>query len=103
MAGEKWVYTFAAAQALQDDGQIFSCDLTHNGKDRKIYRIGAEVFCVERIWPPVTFADKLGRLVGLDGGPQRRHRGHRPAVADRQRTPRRHPVRPRAAGRPGSG
>lgn len=37
-----------------------------DGKDRKIYRIGAEVFCVERIWPPVTFADKLGRLVGLD-------------------------------------
>ena len=31
------VYTFAAAQALNDDGQIFSCDLTHNGKDRKIY------------------------------------------------------------------
>ena len=31
------VYQFAAAQAMNDDGQIFSCDLTHNGKERKIF------------------------------------------------------------------
>ena len=36
-----------------------------DGKDRKIYRIGSEVFCVERIWPPVTHEDKLGRLIEL--------------------------------------
>lgn len=34
--------------------------------DRKIYRIGDEIFCVERIWPPVTVEDKLGRVVELD-------------------------------------
>lgn len=35
--------------------------LPPDGRDLKIYRIGAEVFCVERPWPPRTFADKLGR------------------------------------------
>lgn len=31
------VLLFAANQALVDDGQIFSCDLTHHGKSRKVY------------------------------------------------------------------
>jgi phosphonoacetaldehyde dehydrogenase len=31
------VFTFAANAALQDDGQIFSCDLTPHGKSRKVY------------------------------------------------------------------
>ena len=34
-------------------------------RDRKIYRIGDEVFCVERVWPPTSYEDKLGRLVEL--------------------------------------
>ncbi|MGJ7488662.1 aldehyde dehydrogenase family protein, partial [Variovorax sp. LT2P21] len=29
------VLLFAANQALVDDGQVFSCDLTHHGKSRK--------------------------------------------------------------------
>ena len=29
------VFQFAAAEALKDDGEVFSCDLTHNGKQRK--------------------------------------------------------------------
>lgn len=37
-----------------------------DGKDKKVYRIGDEVFCVERVWPPVSYADKLGQLVELD-------------------------------------
>lgn len=37
-----------------------------DGPDRKIYRIGGEVFCVERPWPPVSLEDKLGTLVELD-------------------------------------
>ena len=45
------VYTFAAAQALQDDGQIFSCDLTHNGKDRKIYTKREPVRAISAITP----------------------------------------------------
>ncbi len=31
------VFTFAGNAALQDDGQIFSCDLTAHGKRRKVY------------------------------------------------------------------
>ncbi len=31
------VLLFAAQQALLDDGQIFSCDLTHHGKSRRVY------------------------------------------------------------------
>lgn len=45
------VYTFAAAQALNDDGQIFSCDLTHNGKDRKIYTKREPVRAISAITP----------------------------------------------------
>jgi len=33
------VFTFAANAALQDDGQIFSCDLTAHGKQRKVYTL----------------------------------------------------------------
>ena len=31
------VFTFAGNAALQDDGQVFSCDLTPHGKSRKVY------------------------------------------------------------------
>lgn len=37
-----------------------------DSKDLKIYRIGDEVFGVERPWPPQTYEDKIGRLVELD-------------------------------------
>jgi aldehyde dehydrogenase (NAD+) len=33
------VFTFAGNAALQDDGQIFSCDLTEHGKQRKVYTL----------------------------------------------------------------
>lgn len=33
------VLLFAANQALVDDGQVFSCDLTHHGKQRKVYTL----------------------------------------------------------------
>lgn len=33
------VLLFAANQALIDDGQVFSCDLTHHGKSRKVYTL----------------------------------------------------------------
>ena len=45
------VYQFAAAQALQDDGEIFSCDLTHNGKDRKIFTKREPVRAISAITP----------------------------------------------------
>lgn len=31
------VFTFAAMEALRDDGQAFSCDLTPHGKNRRVY------------------------------------------------------------------
>ncbi|SEL25475.1 phosphonoacetaldehyde dehydrogenase [Roseovarius nanhaiticus] len=45
------VYQFAAAQALMDDGEVFSCDLTHNGKARKIYTMREPVRCISAITP----------------------------------------------------
>ena len=33
------VLLFAANQALVDDGQVISCDLTHHGKSRKVYTL----------------------------------------------------------------
>lgn len=33
------VFTFAGNAALQDDGQIFSCDITAQGKARKVYTL----------------------------------------------------------------
>ena len=45
------VYLFAASQALNDDGEIFSCDLTHNGKDRKIFTKREPVKAISAITP----------------------------------------------------
>jgi ribosomal protein S6--L-glutamate ligase len=32
-----------------------------DGRDRKIYCIGDQIFGVERVWPPRTYEDKLGK------------------------------------------
>ncbi len=45
------VYNFAASQALIDDGEIFSCDLTHNGKPRKIFTLREPVRSISAITP----------------------------------------------------
>ena len=45
------VYQYAAAQAMNDDGQIFSCDLTHNGKERKIFTKREPVRSISAITP----------------------------------------------------
>ncbi len=45
------VYQFAAAEALKDDGEIFSCDLTHNGKARKIFTTREPVTAISAITP----------------------------------------------------
>ena len=45
------VYQFAAAEALKDDGEIFSCDLTHNGKARKIFTKREPVRTISAITP----------------------------------------------------
>lgn len=41
--------------------------LEPDGRDRKVYRIGEEYFCVKRVWPPTTYAEKLGEVTTVDG------------------------------------
>lgn len=45
------VFQFAAAEALKDDGEIFSCDLTPNGKARKIFTLREPVRAISAITP----------------------------------------------------
>ncbi len=45
------VFTFAGQLALRDDGEIFSCDLTPHGKDRKIYTMREPVNTISAITP----------------------------------------------------
>ncbi|MEX0347242.1 MAG: phosphonoacetaldehyde dehydrogenase [Rhizobiaceae bacterium] len=45
------VFTFAGMLSALDDGQIFSCDLTPNGKDRKIYTKREPVRAISAITP----------------------------------------------------
>ncbi|MDD9921291.1 MAG: phosphonoacetaldehyde dehydrogenase [Boseongicola sp.] len=45
------VYQFAAAETMKDDGEIFSCDLTHNGKARKIFTTREPVRAISAITP----------------------------------------------------
>ena len=45
------VYQFAAGQSMVDDGEIFSCDLTHNGKERKIFTKREPVRAISAITP----------------------------------------------------
>jgi len=45
------VFTLAGQLAILDDGQIFSCDLTPNGKDRKIYTKREPVNAISAITP----------------------------------------------------
>ncbi len=45
------VFQFAAAEALRDDAEVFSCDLTHNGKARKIFTKREPVRAISAITP----------------------------------------------------
>ncbi|MEZ5812153.1 MAG: phosphonoacetaldehyde dehydrogenase [Rhizobiaceae bacterium] len=45
------VFTFAGILSTFDDGQIFSCDLTPNGKERKIYTKREPVRAISAITP----------------------------------------------------
>lgn len=45
------VFTLAGQMAILDDGQIFSCDLTPHGKDRKIYTLREPVGAISAITP----------------------------------------------------
>jgi ribosomal protein S6--L-glutamate ligase len=60
-----------------DDGRPVLAQRYHEpeGLDRKLYRIGDEVFCVERRWPARSYEEKVGRPIAV--GPELR------ALADR--------------------
>jgi len=45
------VFQFAASEVMKDDGEIFSCDLTHNGKARKIFTTREPVRVISAITP----------------------------------------------------
>ncbi|WP_428671417.1 phosphonoacetaldehyde dehydrogenase [Roseibium sp.] len=45
------VFTLAGQAAIQDDGQIFSCDVTPQGKDRKIFTKREPVRAISAITP----------------------------------------------------
>ena len=45
------VYSFAAQLCLKDDGEIFSCDLTPNGKARKIFTFREPLRTISAITP----------------------------------------------------
>ena len=45
------VFTFAGQLSTYDDGQIFSCDLTPHGKERKIYTKKEPVRAISAITP----------------------------------------------------
>ena len=45
------VFSFAASEALRDDGQTFSCDITPTGKPRKIFTLREPISLVGAITP----------------------------------------------------
>ncbi len=89
------VFVFAGNAALNDDGQIFSCDLTPHGKKRKVYTLREPLLgAIAAITPfnhPAESGRAQGRAVDRDEQPDGAEAhgedaAHRPA-------PRRHPVR----------
>ena len=54
------VFTLAGQLAIQDDGQIFSCDLTPHGKSRKIYTKREPVRAISAITPVQPSAEHGG-------------------------------------------
>jgi ribosomal protein S6--L-glutamate ligase len=57
------VHTVAQLDTIaHEHGPIFAQRYhSPQGRDRKIYCIGDQIFGVERVWPPRTYQDKLGR------------------------------------------
>ena len=53
------VLLFAANQALVDDGQVFSCDLTAHGKSRKVYSL--KEWTAKRAVPDAFLRDVLAK------------------------------------------
>jgi ribosomal protein S6--L-glutamate ligase len=51
-----------------DAGPVFAQRyLAHEGRDRKLYAIGAELFGVKRVWPATTHDEKVGEAFTVSG------------------------------------
>ena len=48
------VFLFGANEVLKDDGQVFSCDLTHHGKKRRVIRSAVLLGVITAITPSIT-------------------------------------------------
>ena len=89
------VFVFAGNAALNDDGQIFSCDLTPHGKKRKVYTLREPLLGRDRrhhaVQPPAESGRAQGRAVDRDEQPDGVE-AHGEDAADRAAA-RRHPLR----------
>jgi ribosomal protein S6--L-glutamate ligase len=61
-AGIQVVRTRKEIERLQHDGKPILAQRYHKprGRDRKLYRIGDEIFGVARVWPARSYEEKLG-------------------------------------------
>ena len=91
------VLRFAAMEALRDDGQIFSCDISPQGKSRKIFTTREPLRCAAAITPfnhPLTGARRGACAASQRRGPglhrqrprRETHRRHRRIQEARSRT-----------------
>jgi ribosomal protein S6--L-glutamate ligase len=67
--GVRLVRTPAELGEVTDEaGPVFAQRyLAHEGRDRKLYAIGAELFGVKRVWPATTHEEKLGEPFTVSG------------------------------------
>jgi ribosomal protein S6--L-glutamate ligase len=67
--GVRVVHTPAElGEAPDEAGPVFAQRyLAHEGRDRKLYAIGAELFGVKRVWPATTHEEKLGEALTVSG------------------------------------
>jgi ribosomal protein S6--L-glutamate ligase len=71
-AGIRVVRTRKEVERLEEDGKpiLVQRYLESRGCDRKLYRIGDEIFGVARVWPARSYEEKLGRPFAV--GPELR-------------------------------
>jgi ribosomal protein S6--L-glutamate ligase len=66
--GVRVVREAAELRGLRTDGPTFAQRYHEpDGRDRKLYRIGREVFGVMRVWPARSYEDKLGEPFEVSG------------------------------------
>ena len=69
------VLQFAAMEALKDDGQVFSCDITPHGKARKIFTTREPLRSVAAITPRPSFESSIAMVSNSDSSARREQTG----------------------------